>query len=680
MLSVDGQKIFFAYDGIKLWVEPWGANAVRVRATPLASLSEWQGALTEDVCKSHVSAQAYMQKAGATLKNGKATAHVTNGGKLTITNDKGKVVLEEFVRNRKDPVDPSASALEVDARHFRSLTGSDNFHLTARFESKDENERIFGMGQYQQSILNLKGAELELAQRNSQASVPFATSSLGYGLLWNVPAIGRAFFGTNVMCFEAFSTQKMDYWVVVDDTPADIQHAYAAATGTVPMMPEYGLGFWQCKLRYQTQEELLGVVREHKRRGLPIDLIVIDFFHWPTQGDWRFDPTYWPDPQAMVKELKEHNVELMVSIWPTVDKRSENFEALRDAGHLIRSERGSQTQSEFEGECRFVDFTSPAAQEAAWKIAKKNYFDMGIKVFWLDEAEPEFVRYDYENYRMHLGGAQAVGNYYPQGYSKAFFDGQTRAGQFNVVNLVRCAWAGSQKYGALVWSGDIASSWSSFRNQLSAGLNMGMAGLPWWTTDIGGFHGGDPNDEAFRELLIRWFQWGAFCPVFRLHGDREPRQPQHGNTGGASCCSGAANEVWSYGEAVYEICKKYMFIREAMRDYIRELMRQAHKDGTPIMQTMFYQFPADKNCWALDDQYMFGERFLVGPVLAAKQTHRSIYLPEGSQWKRLHAPTCNKYNVNGVNAVLQGGQTLIVEAPLDDMPVFERVGSMVQRV
>lgn len=138
------------------------------------------------------------------------------------------------------------------------------------------------------------------------------------------------------------------------------------------------------------------------------------------------------------------------------------------------------------------------------------------------------------------------------------------------MNLLRCAWAGSLKYGALVWSGDIASSFDSMRNQLAAGLNMGIAGIPWWTTDIGGFHGGDPNDPAFRELFVRWFQWGTFCPVMRLHGDREPRQPQFGTTGGASCCSGAANEVWSYGEEVYEICRKYMNIREQMRSYTRK--------------------------------------------------------------------------------------------------------------
>ena len=235
-------------------------------------------------------------------------------------------------------------------------------------------------------------------------------------------------------------------------------------------------------------------------------------------------------------------------------------------------------------------------------------------------------------------------------------------GQKNIINLLRCAWAGSQKYGALVWSGDIASSWSSLRNQLAAGLNMGIAGIPWWTTDIGGFHGGDPNDEAFRELFVRWFQWGAFCPVMRLHGDREPKQPQLGDSGGATCLSGAPNEVWCYGETVYEICKKYMFMREDMRGYTRGLMKEAHEKGSPVMRTLFYAFPEDSKCWEVEDQYMYGDKYLCCPVLAPGLRKRKVYLPAGVRWKTL-ARDEKDY---------EGGHVLEVDCPLDTMPVFVR--------
>lgn len=191
---------------------------------------------------------------------------------------------------------------------------------------------------------------------------------------------------------------------------------------------------------------------------------------------------------------------------------------------------------------------------------------------------------------------------------------------------------------------------------------MGIAGIPWWTTDIGGFHGGDPNDPAFRELFVRWFQWGAFCPVMRLHGDREPRQPQVGTTGGAHCCSGAANEVWSYGDEVYEICRKYMALREKMRDYTRSLMREAHEKGTPVMRTLFYEFPEDEICWDIEDEYMYGSRLLAAPVLNAGEVSREVYLPAGAQWEHTDSGT-----------TYQGGRWVTVEAPLECMPVFKRI-------
>lgn len=600
-----------------------------------------------------------------TLVNGRIKASITRRGKLTISNVDGRVLLEEYTRNRRDVTDPKCSALEIEAREFKPVIGGD-YHLTARFQSLDRKEKIYGMGQYQQPYLNIKGTQLELAHRNSQASVPFAVSSRGYGLLWNNPSIGKAIFGKNIMSFEALSTSALDYWIVAGDSPAQIVETYADVTGKVPMMPEYGLGFWQCKLRYQSQEELLRVAREYKSRKLPIDLIVVDFFHWPLQGEWKFDKTYWPNPDAMVKELETLGIELMVSIWPTVDDRSENYGEMVERGLLVRTERGVRIAMTFQGNTVHFDPTNPASRRYVWEKAKHNYYSKGIKVFWLDEAEPEYSVYDFENYRYHLGSNIAVGNIYPREYSRAFYEGMAAEGQQNIVNLVRCAWAGSQKYGALVWSGDIASSWSSLRDQLAAGLNMGLSGLPWWTTDIGGFHGGDPNDSNFRELFVRWFQWGTFCPVMRLHGDREPRQPQHGTTGGAECRSGADNEVWSYGPEVYEICKTYMRIREDMRDYTRKLMKEAHEKGSPIMRTMFYEFPDDPHCWEVEEQYMFGGKYLCCPVLEAGLAKLSVYLPKlpvGESWKWFWSDKIFDRN----------GMEVEVQCSLEQMPIFERV-------
>lgn len=657
MLRTEAGKLIFHYDAEEVWIEAWGNNALRIRATKEHRMPEEDWALCK---RGEAKSRIELTETGAKIENGKIYAEVTKLGKIMVYRADGRLLLEEYCRNRRDLFDKKCSAIEVEAREFKPIPGGD-YHLTARFESIDREEKIYGMGQYQQPYLNLKGMDLELAHRNSQASVPFAISSLGYGFLWNNPGVGRAVFGKNIMSFEAYSTKALDYWIVAGDTPAEIEEAYTAVTGTVPMMPEYGLGFWQCKLRYQTQEELLEVAREYKRRNLPIDLIVVDFFHWPKQGEWKFDPVYWPDPDGMVRELKEMGIELMVSVWPTVDRESENYEEMLEKGYLIRTERGFRVGLNFQGATIHFDATNPGAREYIWDKARKNYYEKGIRVFWLDEAEPEYTVYDFDNYRYHLGTNLQIGNIYPVKYAKAFYEGMEKEGQENIVNLLRCAWAGSQKYGTLVWSGDIASSFESMRDQLAAGLNMGLAGIPWWTTDIGGFHGGNPDDPKFRELFARWFEWGTFCPVMRLHGDREPRQPQVGTTGGATCCSGAANEVWSYGEEVYEICKKYLELREKMRPYTRGVMKEAHEKGTPVMRTLFYMFPEDPICWEVEDEYFYGSDILVAPVLYAEQKSRSVYLPKDEIW--IEYFTGKEYS---------GGQKIEADAPLDTIPIFIR--------
>jgi len=654
----DYGRLIRKFAGETLCVEAWGESALRVRAVQYGcSLEGRDGALTD---RPEGKAQAAIDGDTATITNGRITAKITKGGKLVFYNQKGELLLEEFARNRRDVTSADCSALEIEGREFKGLTGGD-YQLTARFES-DRNEKLFGMGQYQQDCLDVKGCTLELAHRNSQASVPFVVSSKGYGFLWNNPAIGEVTFGKNVTVWKAHATRGLDYWITAGDTPAQIHASYMKVTGLPPMMPEYGMGFWQCKLRYLTQEELLAVAREYKRRNLPIDVIVVDFFHWPLQGDWKFDLTYWPDPDAMIRELEDMGIALMVSVWPTVDRLSENFKPMWDQGLLVHSERGVKTTMEFLGNCTFFDSTNPQARKYIWETCKRNYYDKGVKLFWLDEAEPEYSVYDFDNYRYYLGSNMQVGNLYPVMYAKAFFDGMRAEGREKIVNLLRCAWAGSAKYGALVWSGDIASSFESFRNQLSAGLNMGMAGIPWWTTDIGGFHGGNPNDPAFRELFARWFAWGCFCPVMRLHGDREPHdRPPMSDHGGGMCVSGADNEVWSYGEEVYEICKKYMALREALRPYVREQMQHTHETGAPVMRPMFYDFPADKTCWSLEKQYMFGPDYLVAPVMEPGVEAMDLYLPEG-RWQNIDT-----------QEILTGGGWVNVPAPLDVIPVMKRL-------
>lgn len=662
LFRIEGSRLVYECNYEILWIEPWGADSLRIRGTKRAAIMQEDWALLPQTeC---VASRVTVSEDGLTaeIRNGNITAKVAAGGKIIFYNKEGKLLLEEFVRSRND-LKEFVSALRIDAREYSPVPGTNDFKLTVRFEPGEE-EKLFGMGQYQQPYLDLKGCTLELAHRNSQASVPFLLSNQGYGFLWNNPSTGKVIFGKNVTEWYAGSVQQLDYWITAGNSPAEIEEAYARATGTVPMMPDYGMGFWQCKLRYQTQEELLEVAREYKRRGLPISVIVIDFFHWTKQGEWKFDLDYWPDPEGMVQELKEMGIELMVSVWPTVDKTSENFTEMAQKGYLVRFDRGNSIVMDWMGNTMFYDPTHPGAREYLWKIIKKNYYDKGIKLFWLDEAEPEYSEYEFDNYRYHAGTALQVSNIYPVMYAKTFFDGMAAEGQQNIINLIRCAWAGSQRYGALVWSGDIHSSFRSLRNQLRAGLNMGIAGIPWWTTDIGGFHSGDIHDPDFHECIIRWFQYGAFCPVFRLHGDREPHTEPLGTSGGGKFGSGAANEVWSYGEKAFEIFKKYMLLRERLRPYITDLMKAAHEKGTPPMRPLFYDFPQDRTAWEVDDQYMFGPDILVAPILYEEIRSRKVYLPAGADWKN---------TVNGQR--FNGGQWIDCDAPIEAIPIFLKNGS-----
>uniref|UniRef100_UPI003FEEE0BF glycoside hydrolase family 31 protein n=1 Tax=Roseburia sp. TaxID=2049040 RepID=UPI003FEEE0BF len=677
----ENNRLIIADGKYQTWIEPWGANSLRVRMTgqPVMDANDW--ALTEkmedvpaeilfetiDVTdpwyRGDEWAKYHQTGTQAKLVNGKITAKVSHEGWISFYNQKGELLTEEYWRNR-NRINRYCVPLRIDARELKPVQGSSDYELTARFEAYDD-EKIFGMGQYQEKNLNKKGAILELAHRNSQASVPFMVSSRGYGFFWNNPAIGTASFGANKTEWHAKSTKKLDYFITAGDTPAEIEAQYSLATGRTPMMPEYGLGYWQCKLRYRNQEELLAVAREHKKRGLPMDAIVIDFFHWTMQGDFKFEPLDWPDPEAMVKELKELGIETVVSVWPTIDERSENFGKMNDMGYLVNADRGNPDHMTWMGNTIFYDATHPGAQKFVWERCKENYYKLGIRCFWLDEAEPEYGPYDFDNYRYYAGPALQCTNTYPVGYAKGFYEGLKAEGEKEVMSLVRCAWAGSQKYGVLTWSGDIYSSFRSMREQLQAGLNMGMAGIPWWTSDIGGFLGGDIKDKNFQELLVRWFAWGAFCPVFRMHGERSPwyEREQEFRNGVRQLTSGQDNEVWSFGEDNYKILSKYLFIRERLRPYIRECMKTASETGAPVMRPLFYDFPEDKTCWETEDAYMFGPDLLVAPVMEAGATTRTIYLPKGASWTDANT-----------KQVYEGGQTVTVPAPLDVIPVMIRDG------
>lgn len=653
MFEIRDNMLQISRNGETVVIYAQGQDALRVRATMNCAFDDRDWALEGAPIGN---ADIRLEGDGAVITNGALSARVDRLGKIRFYKN-GVQILEEYYRCYEYDM-PHTPSLRIVAREYKPIRGGD-YECTLRFEA--QREKLYGMGQYQQDCLDLKGCTLELAQRNSQASVPFLLSSLGYGFLFNQPAVGKATFAKNVTEWHVESVRQLDYWITVG-APKQILANYTALAGRAPEFPENALGLWQCKLRYRTQEEVLSVAREYHRRGIPLDVIVIDFFHWTRQGEWKFDPVYWPDPAAMVRELKSYGIRCMISVWPTVDKKSENFAEMRENGLLIRPERGSQC-FDFLGDSYLYDATNPAAQAYLWDKCRRNYFEDGIDMFWLDEAEPEYTAYDFDNYRYYLGTDLQVGNVYPVMHAKAFWDGQTAAGQKDICNLIRCAWAGSQKYGVVLWSGDIIGNFETLRDQFAAGLNVSLAGIPWWTTDIGGFFV-DVTARGHKELLIRWFEWATFCPVLRLHGDKGPCESaplDDRDWGGGFCHTGRDNELWSYGEDVYEILKHYVAVREQMKPYLKEVMREASENGSPVMRAMFYEFPDDPMCWEADEQYMFGSRYLVAPVLYAGMAERDVYLPAG-KWKNM-----------ATGEVLAGGQKVTVAAPLEVIPVFEKL-------
>lgn len=630
-------------------LEPWGKGSLRVR-------SSVNGGIRDDLfsvllAPEETEVSISWNDTEATVRNGAITASISARGRIRFFNTKsGKELLAEM---------PLVRATRLPARSFKAVR-SDLFQLEARFQASD-GERFYGLGQHQHGFLDQKGCTIDLIQRNSEVSIPFMLSSRGYGFLWHNPAVGRVELGRNGTRWVADATPQLDYWITVGETPAEIMEHYADATGHPSAFPAWAAGFWQSKLRYRTQEELLAVAREYKKRELPLSVIVIDFFHWTLQGDWRFDPECWPDPAAMVRELHAMGVEVMISIWPTVNPMSENFSALQRRGLLLRTERGIGTLMQFIDNrtkgpvfLYYYDPTNPEARAYIWEQVHKHYYRDGIRAFWLDACEPELFPMEPDNVRLFVGNGSTAINLYPLMHERGFYEHMQAAGETAILNLCRSAWAGSQRYGVAVWSGDIESNFEALGRQVRAGLNMALSGIPWWTTDIGGFYGGDITSPSFRELVIRWFQYSTFCPLFRLHGYRNTA-----SAGATMILTGDANEVWSFGEEAYAIIKNLLFLREQLRPYVMEQMQLAHEKGIPPMRPLFFDYPDDQACIDIDDQFLFGPDLLVAPVLTQGARSREVYLPAGRSWTDAWT-----------GESLNGGQRLLAEAPLARIPLY----------
>src|SRR5579864_303775 len=612
--------------------------------------------------------------------------------------------------------------------------GGKAFDVPSIFESKawkvqqtfrsPSDEALYGLGQHQEGIFNLRGVPIRLSQANTNISIPFVLSSNGYGILWNNasltdfnpadqsiaidPNTGKAKFTTgskgmygfvltsdnrNQLTLEVNEQHVIDlqniwtptsasgvvelegnkeYDISARGGPGGVQLAvrppadtttfrsevgqdidyyffygpelnrvisdYRQLTGEAPLFPKWAYGYWQCREPYHSQQEILDTAAEFRKRQIPVDVLVQDWQYWGKYG-WnamKFDEDHYPHPKQMLDELHANNLHMMISIWSRFGEDTDVYKKMKAQSFLIPGEP-------------WTDFFNPAAQAAFWSNLKNGIFDDGMDAWWMDASEPEFdVLKDKQTF---LGSGNSVRNAYPLYVTKAIYEGQrATTDRERVVILTRSAFAGQQRNAAASWSGDITSNWITLQRQIPAGLSFSMSGLPYWTTDIGGFF--RPEDqytsEAYHELLIRWFEYGAFCPIFRVHGYKSNA------------------ELWNYGPQVEHILTQYDALRYRLLPYIYSAAWGVTRNGETLMRALPLEFSSDAGAREVRDQFMFGPALLINPVTTGGARQRSVYLPAGHDWVDFWT-----------GKTLSGGQIITAEAPLDRIPMYAKSGSMV---
>lgn len=477
---------------------------------------------------------------------------------------------------------------------------------------------------------------VNLQQRKFHVSIPFAYSTAGYGLLFNMPGYGSVKVGAHGVGGAAWSAKAalyLDFWVTAlpdgVEAPAagPIYRQYADATGHAPPLREDAMAFWQSRNRYKSSDIALGIAQRYQQLDLDVGVLVIDYKNQLHDGDFAPNPACYPSVKALADGIhKAGTGTLMFSFWPEVLTSSPEFPVLKSAGCLINGDLSGLA----------VDATIPECRDLIWStMLKPRYYDQGVDAYWLDETDGEGTGGggdgDY-GYNTSYGPPAAYSQLWVNDWLKMYSDpvaAQPMQKEPPLV-LTRSVWAGGQRHGIVLWSSDIHSSFEQLASQVPQGVHASMSGIPWWTTDVGGYGCGfaEPNESPYmQELIVRWYQFGCFSPVFRTHGCRnaksEPNTPQCHPAQG-SC---GFNEVWSYGNDTQKMLEKYVRLRSTLKPYIQALDRNVTAQGVPTMRPLAYEFPHDAKCRGIDDQYLLGPDFLVAPVTVQNATSREVYFP-----------------------------------------------------
>lgn len=603
-----------------------------------------------------------VEEDGITIINAKLKV-IFNGNKLLYYNN-NNLILEEVSLKQSNvrrtlgidehiPIpNLPTSSLNIDPYEFIEQA---NGIIRSRLRFKgDRNEKIYGMGGFQEEKLNKNNDFIELIHRNSQTAIPIYISDKNYGFIWNNFSVGSVFFGDNEKVWEASDSDVIDYTIFVGDNPKELIEKLTSIIGRPGIMDSSLLGLWQSKLRYQTKEELETVYDEYIKRKVIPSVMVIDYFHWTEEGDYKFDYKYWSGIKDLSQRMLNNGTKLMVSLWPTVSIDSENYKYLKDNNLLINSEIND---GKLFNDKYIIDFTKYESQRFLQNKIVNNYIKNGVSLFWADQAEPEMNYYNHFIYVMNDDRMSKIANSYPLHYVKTI-----NSVSAELPILIRSAFVSSQKYGALLWSGDIESSFESMKKQIRFALSVGVCGQSWWTSDIGGFHSGNSDSDYFKELMIRWFQFSVFSPILRMHGDRQPHFPKIGDSGGGVRTSGSSNEIFSFGKEVELILIEYVTLRNELESYIETLFIEASQKGWPLMRTMFFEYPHIDKCYDERFQYFFGSDLLICPVVNYGDRQMEVFIPD-SGW----VDPYTGYEVEmGYNTV---------DCPLYKIPVFLRKSS-----
>lgn len=610
-------------------------------------------------------------------KTGAITYFSENGGLLFREQQEEARELEEFTNYV--PVQEEAAEIEkiqtADGekevvRTATKVPSGSLYHTKLNFLFCPE-EAIYGLGQQDDGAFDLRHRTVYLHQANRKIAIPMFVSTKGYGLLMDTysPMIfSETEQGAHIY---TEADKEQDYYFLYGGSPEGVVAQYRQLTGKAALLPRWAFGYWQSQERYETQEEILAVAEEYRRRGIGLDAVVLDWLSWGDNlwGQKTMDPARFPDPAGMIKKLEEMGVQFLISIWPNMTEESENYQEMKEAGGLLF---GSSVYNAFSEEARKI----------YWKQIREGLFCHGIRAWWCDSSEPftpewshkmkpepgvAFAQYCRETAdHMPVELSNAFGLY----HARTLYEGQR--GELaahpeypdrRMCNLTRSAYTGQQRYGTVLWSGDTAACWETLRQQIAASLNFAASGLPYWTTDIGAFfvkNGGfwywrgqydnTTKDPAYCELYTRWFQWAAFLPVFRAHG------------------TDCRRELWQFEETdsgVYEALVNTNVLRYRFLPYLYSLAGTCFLEDQMILKPLAFAFPKQEGVWEICDQYLLGDSLLVCPVTEPMEYGRQVYLPEGSGWFEYDSDT-----------FYEGGQWIYVDAPLNKIPLFVRAGSI----